>query len=142
MPRNHPDKIFKYPPVQYIPLMKKDEITGDYPYFNTSSRFSIFTPDQEKSLEEKIRSLSYENINYNINENQLALLIFNGDIEYIKYRAYEVFMVGIRNPGKFQVFKIPAEYFYKDRLIFSFYDVNTGERIYRKAFNPDSIIFK
>ena len=130
MATDFPEKIFKYPLVQYIPLDLYESRKGNYPYARFKPDINLYTPQESEVLHKKIKQLNINN-EYSITENQLAFLIINGYIDFIKYRGYEVFMVGQKKEGKFHLFKITDKYFYKDMLVFSFYDGNTGERIDR-----------
>ena len=125
------DKIFKYPLVQYIPLDLNNSQQGHYPFTKFKTDINIYTYNERKILHKKINQLNLVE-NYIIDKNQLAILIINGKIEFIKYRGYEVFMVGKPVAGKFHLFKITDKYFYKDMLVFSFYDGRTGEKIDRE----------
>ena len=135
MPFGYSKKIFKYPTVQYIPLDRYKEKIGLYPTGLTNPRVYIYQAGEEKELQKKLNFLR-EKGNYPIKDGQLAILVLNGKINLIMYRAYEVTMVGSPNPGHFQVFNITTEYFYKDRLIFTFYDGKTDQRLDWVRFDP------
>ncbi|MFW6006938.1 MAG: hypothetical protein ACOC4G_05390 [Bacillota bacterium] len=139
MSRNHPDNIFKYPPVQYIPLSMKNKIKQKYSYSFSRTGFSLYRPGAQDSLNDRLNFLINHSENYSINNDELGILIQEGTVDYIKYRAHEIFMVGNNNPQTLQVFKITTKYFYKNNLIFSFYNKNSGDRIDRESytFNPN-----
>ena len=135
MPFGYSKKIFKYPTVQYIPLDRYTEKIGRYPTGLTSTRFYVYQAGEEESLQKKLNFLR-EQGNYHIKDDQLAILVLNGKVNLIMYRAYEVTMVGSPNPGHFQVFTITTEYFYKDRLIFIFYDGQSNQKIDWVRYDP------
>ncbi|MCF8002381.1 MAG: hypothetical protein K9K76_11070 [Halanaerobiales bacterium] len=134
MPFGYPDKIFKYPAVQYIPLQLYKIINGNYPYPGKKPRFNIYTPENNNELNLQLNKINSDIRNYNIAQQQLAILVLNGIIDIIKYRAYEVFMVGSIDPGNYYLFKITNEYFYKDGLIFTFYNGEDGKKIDQERF--------
>lgn len=134
MPFGYSDKIFKYPAVQYIPLNLYDMQKGNYSYSRKNVNFNIFSPPENWELNIQLNKIAPENNNYIIKKQQLAILILNGIVDIIKYRAHEVLMVGNIKPGKYQLFKITDRYFYKRKLLFSFYNGKNGERITHEGF--------
>lgn len=128
MPFGYSKDIFKYPPVQYIPLDPFNEIRGKYPGQLENTRIFVFDHLEKESLHSKLRALQI-NINYNIIEGELVLLVLNGKVNLIQYRGYEVIMVGKRKPGFYQIFKITDQYFYKDRLIFILYNGEDSQKL-------------
>lgn len=133
MPFGYSKEIFKYPPVQYIPLTLYNIRSGKYPLPKDRPRFYIF--ENQDKLNRKLSALSIID-NYEIKENNLSILIVNGIINLIQYRGYEIIMVGEKNPGNYQLFQITKEYFYKDKLIFLLYDGDTADRIDWKKYIP------
>ena len=127
-----PDNVLDYPLVQYIPLRLYDLKEGKHNFLNTNLYLSIYKPDEENKLNQKLTGINFDYTNYNIDENQLAILIFNGYVNIIKYRAHEVFMIGNQKNKNVRLFKVTTRYFYKDRLIFSLYNDEDGNRIKRK----------
>jgi hypothetical protein len=128
MPFGYSRKIFKYPAVQYIPLERYDEVSGNYTKSSDLARINIYTYQEQEELERRLGYLGY-NDNYNIKQGQLGILIRNARVNLIQYRGFEVIMVGNPAPGTYQVFKINTAYFYKDKLIFTLYDGETGTRL-------------
>jgi len=127
-----PDNVLDYPLVQYIPLRLYDIKRGTHNFLNTNIYLSIYKSNEENKLNKKLKGINFDYTNYDIDENQLAILIFNGYVNIIKYRAYEVFMVGNKENKNVQLFKVTTRYFYKDKLIFSLYNDKDGNRIKRK----------
>ncbi|MGM0409695.1 MAG: hypothetical protein ACQEQF_02940 [Bacillota bacterium] len=119
--------IFKYPAVQYIPLQIID-LTEGKSSPDLSTRFYIFKKEENSKLNFRLKNLSIKK-EYVIKNNELAILIINARVYYIKYRGYEVIMVGERKKARSIVFKITKKYFYKDRLFFSLYDYQDAEKI-------------
>lgn len=128
MPFGYSKKIFKYPPVQYIPLDQYYKITGETlnPYSRT--KLHVFNQFENKDLERKLAYLRLEK-NYTVKKGQLAVLIINGKADLLQYRGHEISIVGQPATGHYQLFKITTQYFYKDRLIFIFYDGEDSEKI-------------
>ncbi|SRR6056297_3547409 len=125
------DKIFKYPAVHYIPLRIYDENIIKNIYTKKNLHLYIYTSSMIKDLRKQI------NFPYIILDNELGILIINAKINFIKYRGYEIFLVGFKTPGYSQLFKITQKYFYKDHLIFSFYEESTGQRLITRRYSPD-----
>ncbi len=122
------DKIFKHPAVQYIPLQMYKSKKGDN-FFNSTRAKVELNDSHSKSL--------YNILFYNfsdIKEGFMEIKIFNGEVKFIKYRSYEVFLVGEPLPGKYHKFQITKEYFYKDKLVFTFYNKYTGEKLAYRRF--------
>lgn len=122
--------IFKYPTVQYIPLQLIDLREGESSS-KLSSHFYIFKKEENSNLNFRLKNLSIKN-EYVIKNDELAILVINAEVYFIKYRGYEVIMVGERKNAKSFVFKITKKYFYKDRLFFSLYDYQSAEKIDRE----------
>ncbi len=128
------DEIFKYPAVQYIPLSKYNEKSGTISGLFNKTQFTIYDYNEENELNNKITRLGLTK-NYNMKNNQLAVLVLNGEVDIIRYRGYEVTMVGYKRPGHFQLFKVTTEYFYKDWLSFIFYNNENAQRLDREIYD-------
>ncbi len=124
-----PDNIFRYPAVQYIPLRMKHAKVFDHSYVNRQTRLYVFKPEKQTSLYRILKQYNITNPDYRIMENQLAVLIINGNIKTIKYRKFEVILVGSMTTGRLHLFQITEKYFYENILIFNFYDQYTGNII-------------
>ena len=123
------DMIFKYPTVQYIPLQIIDlkEIKYD---LDLSTRFYIYLYEENDELNERLKRYEIKSP-YNIKEGEFAIFLINGMVELVKYRAYEVLMVGKREKGMISLFKLKDKYFYKDKIFITLYDGQTAEKIDR-----------
>ena len=130
----YPD-IFKYPSVQYIPLKMYGVKTGSSPFSYSKARFNIYRPEDQNQLNDRLKILKPEIIPYNIRTSNFALLLFNAKVDIIKYRAHEVILVGDLKEKYFTLFQITTKYFYKNRLIFIFYEGKSGERISWRRLN-------
>lgn len=126
------DKIFKYPAVQYIPLKLKDIVKGNYDYFNKIS-FKLYTTSQRTLLNNRLKNNQKE-INYKINENQLAIFVINGIIDIIMYRSQEVFIICNIKNDSFFLCKITTDYFYKKNLLFTLYNGEDGQKLDRENY--------
>ncbi len=123
------DKIFKYPAVQYIPLRLYESQKGGNP-FNLSKPRIVIENVHNNSYYKKFSSL----MNYISKEEFLNVKLYNGEVKFIKYRSHEVFMVGKPSDGRYHFFKVTKKYFYKDNLIFTFYNQVTGEKMARRRY--------
>jgi len=135
MPFGYSKEIFKYPPVQYIPLKRFQEKTGSYSGSLENTYIYLYNHLEREKLNKKIKFLNIEE-NFSISKGQIAVLILNGRINLIQYRGYEVIMVGKRKPASFHIFKIVDDYFYKDKLVFIFYDGENNNRLDLKRYEP------
>ena len=122
------DDIFRYPLVQYIPLRLNNPLEFEHSAKNRQTRFFIYKYNEQSLLQKKIQEYNI-NENYVIPEKNLAFLVINGIIDIIKYRSHEVIMVGKIFPGKLHLFNITSQYFYKNRLVFNFYQGKTAKII-------------
>jgi hypothetical protein len=127
LPFGYSKKIFKYPAVQYIPLEMQSSMNKQ---FSPQGKLDlkIYNSSNENLLNNKIKRINFKT-KYKISQNQLAILIINGYVDIVKYRGYEVYIVGYVKPGTVNLFKVTTEYFYKDRILFAFYDGTDEERI-------------
>jgi hypothetical protein len=132
MPFGYSNDIFKYPPVQYIPLDLYESRTSKYSNSSSKSRIYLFDIEKNNELNNRLHNLNLGN--YNIKPHQLAILVLNGSINLIKYRGYEVIMIGDRKEFYNQVFIITTKYFYKNKLIFLFYNGDNEEKLDWKGF--------
>lgn len=139
MPFGYSRDIFKYPPVQYIPLNRLNEKTLKTTRTNEKQKFYVYDHLEKIKLAKKLNFLQYPD-SYPIPEGQFAILSLNCIITLIQYRGYEVTMVCRPDPGKYQIFTITDKYFYKDKLIFILYDGQTSERLdfFRYEFKPQN----
>lgn len=127
------DEIFKYPAVQYIPLQIINLKQGNCSQ-KLSTRFYIYLANDNIELNDRIKRFGIESP-YIIEEGKLAVFVINGVVELVKYRGYEVIMVGRKEKMICSLFKLSTEYFYKNRIFFSFYDGITAEKIDREFIN-------
>lgn len=128
MPFGYSREIFKYPTVQYIPLDPYNERFGSSNKLSNKINIFLFSPSEEAKLREKLKQPGIEE-NYSIDNGEVGVLVLNGKVNLIQYRGYEVIMVGSLKPHYFHLFTIADKYFYKDGLIFTFYNGATSERL-------------
>ncbi len=125
------DKIFKYPAVQYIPLRLYKSRKGNNSFNLSTPRIEI----KDDYTNHKTYNLFFLRLSFKNNrEGFLKIRIYNGEIDFIKYRGHEVFMVGKPATGKYHFFQVTKKYFYKRRLIFTFYNKDTGEKLDRESY--------
>ncbi len=129
MPFGYSDKIFPYPAVQYIPLSQYSNQSFPVNFNTKNITIDLYHANQTEKLNEKIARYTGRNINFKINDDQLALLIYQAKVHMVMYRGHEVVMVAKKNPDHLQIFKIKKEYFYKEKLYFNLYDGQTSERL-------------
>ena len=135
MVQDIPDNILDYPLVQYIPLRLYNQLKGEHNFSSSYLYITIYNSKEEDKLNRKISNYELPQDNYKIEKDYLAVLIFNGNVNLIKYRGYEVFMIGSPKKQHIHLFKVTTRYFYKNRLIFTLYDNQTGNRLKRERFN-------
>lgn len=135
MPFGYSKEIFKYPPVQYIPLDIYNERIGNYSIHKNRPRIYVYNYLENNELANKLMTLGIHE-NYQIIKGQLAILVSNSKVLLNQYRGYEIIMVGNQTPGKYQLYTITDKYFYKDRLAFIFYDGSTNEKLDLVRYKP------
>lgn len=121
-------KIFPHPMVEYIPLPfrelqwgRKEHNQGRRLYLKKDlGEITLFKGEKEGQGQEKF----------------IYLLLFNGRIRIMKYRGYQVTMVGEKKKDYYQICGLTCRYFYKDRLSFLLFTPK-GEKIAQ-----DSVIIK
>ncbi len=123
-------EIFKYPSVQYIPLQIKELKEGKASK-KLSTRFYIYLAEDNEILNNRLKKFEIDTP-YKINEGEVAILLINGRVNLVKYRGYEVLMVGERKNTLTSIFKLTTKYFYKNKIIFSLYDYVTAEKLDRE----------
>jgi len=125
--------IFRYPAVQYIPLRLYDEHVLPHVLSRKRSQIYLFRKDEENKLLNLLKH-SQAKENYSIERNQLAIVVRNGKVDFIKYRSHQVFMIGGFLEGKLNLFKVTKNYFYKNKLIFTFYNSSDEQLLARENF--------
>ncbi|ACL70887.1 hypothetical protein [Halothermothrix orenii] len=138
MPFGYPKEIFKYPPIQYIPLNLNRLEQGNSPFNSESINFELYTYREKQQLLNKLRLLNIDK-DYDFNQEEIAILVFNTRVDLIKYRGYEVIMVGEIIKNYFQLFTITTRYFYKDRILFNLYNGDTAEVLDRESFEYNNL---
>lgn len=123
----YPDEIFRYPTVQYIPLKMYKVHQFKHKSNSKNINFRVYPPARKDELNRNI-SRQYKN-KYPIDEDRLAILVKNNEIDIVKYRGHEVILVGFNTPGFYHLFQIKSEYFYKKKLTFALYNGDTADRI-------------
>jgi hypothetical protein len=120
------EKIFKYPPVQYIPLaiytLERDTMGSSN---STQARVWQDQRSMEEDLSRQPFPLPTTPIDFN---ERVLVLVTGGHIDEVKYRAHTVYLVGKRIPGAYHLFTLTRRYFYKQRLHFAFF-IHSGERL-------------
>lgn len=116
-------KIFTHPMVEYIPLPFKIIKEGRREQGRQSRIYVV------KDLKELVPLAGEIEVSYK--KRVLFLLLLNAEIHLLKYRGYNVTMIGERREGYYQVSMLSCEYFYKDRLHFLLFSP-LGERMAQK----------
>lgn len=133
MPFGYSRDIFRYPPVQYIPLDPFQERIGSYTHHFDRTRLYIYPPSERDALHKVVQRLNLKE-NYSLGKGEIAVLVFNGKVQLVQYRGYEVILVAKKNPGYYHLFKVTDRYFYKDRLIFVLYNGENSEKLDWKRY--------
>lgn len=128
MPFGYSRDIFKYPPVQYIPLDPYNERFGSFGKLNSKINIYVFSISEEDKLVTKLNQMGIKE-EYNINNDEIGVLVLSGKVNLIQYRGYEVIMVGTLKSQSYHLFTVTDKYFYKDNLIFTFYNGETSKRL-------------
>ncbi|MGI6144124.1 MAG: hypothetical protein ACOYEK_09790, partial [bacterium] len=90
------EKIFKHPPVQYIPLAIH---TLERDTSGTGNSIQVRVWQDRKSMEEDLSRQPYPLPTTPIDFNERVLvLVTGGQVEEVKYRAHTVYLVGKRVP--------------------------------------------
>lgn len=123
MPFGYSVKSFPYPAVEYIPLLpiKSYTLNGDtkkHPYF---ALFTHFNSQIIKPIINQLEDFSLEPAT------ELGIIIFNSQLEMIKYRGNYVTIAITPQLGQDQVITILKKYFYKAHLIFKLIEPHSGE---------------
>jgi hypothetical protein len=123
------EKIFKYPPVQYIPMsiytLERDP--NPVPGAGTNTQVRVW--QDKKSMEAELSRQPFPLPTTPIDfKERIVVLVTGGQIDYVKYRSHTVFLVGRQVPGSYHLFYLTRRYFYKQRLHFSFFN-NSGDRL-------------
>lgn len=125
--------IFKYPAVQYIPLTLKNSQIKKRKRMSGIRNFSVFNYEERNTLEQRLEVLDY-NKEYDYEQDQLAIIVYNYIIDVIMYRGQEVIMVGEESPNTYHLFSVTRKYFYRNNLGFILYDGESSERIANQSF--------
>lgn len=125
MQNDFPRDIFRYPLVQYIPLRMKNRIQIKHNLSTPLKNISVYNSSQENNLLTFINRFDNQ-LNYSIKKSELAVLLTNSSLDFIKYRKFEVLLVGKEKPGIIFLCKITKKYFYENKLLFNLYDQKTA----------------
>lgn len=122
MPFGYSSKVFSHPAIEYIPLLLLDSIRISYPLPHINSPLLVSTSnDFLSALPFKDELQSY----FIVPEQELGIILFNSEIETIKYRGNYATIIAHPTPGFHHVCKILTRYFYKKDVIFQVVD-STG----------------
>lgn len=131
------EKIFKYPPVQYIPMHINTLEEGFESPPGAGKYAQVRVWQDEESMLNDLAAQPFPLPTAPVNfKEDLVVLLAGGHIEDVKYRAHTVYMVGEQRPSFYHLFSLSKHRFYKQRLHFAFF-IDTGERL---AW--DNILFK
>ena len=123
------EKIFKYPPVQYIPLEINTLEQGFESTPGAGKHTQVRVWQDEERMEDDLGQQPFPLPAAPVNfQEQLVVLVAGGHIDEVKYRAHTVYMVGEQVPGSYHLFSLSKHRFYKQRLHFAFF-VESGERL-------------
>lgn len=135
MPFGYSVKSFPYPAVEYIPLLpiKSYTLNG-----NTKKNpyFALFTHNNSQIIKPLIDQLEDFSLEPTA---ELGILIFNSQLEMIKYRGNYVTIAITPQPGQDQVITIIKKYFYKAHLIFKLIEPHSGEIFYHQKLTLPNI---
>lgn len=119
--------IFPFPAVQYIPLpihnMEKGTLENfsgrSQPVLITGPAISKYAENHRISLPEKFPAQT------------CPILALHLTIDSARYRGFFITMLGQQETGCFQLFTVPSDRFYKDKLFFEVYEEESGRKLAR-----------
>lgn len=121
MPFGYSSKVFSHPAIEYIPLLLLDSVRVSHPMPHVNSQLMVCTStDSLNTLPFKDELLSF----FILSELELGIVVFNSEIETIKYRGNYATIIAHPTPGFHHVCKILTRYFYKKDVIFQVVDPN------------------
>lgn len=123
------EKIFKYPPVQYIPL-QINTLQKGFESTPGDGRYSQVRVWQDKKgmvadLAQQPFPLPTDPVDFT---KELVVLVAGGHIADVKYRAHTVYMVGEQRANYYHIFSLRKHRFYKQNLHFAFF-LQSGQRL-------------
>lgn len=134
--------IYPFPAVQYIPLPITTISQGSLENLNAkvSSPLLIAAKDLRQWQSQLNQQLGLEIPNVWPSDS-FPILALNCLVEEIKYRSFFVTMVGRAINNHYHFFYIPKRYFYKKKLFFELYDLESAKRLARYSlFIVDSAL--
>lgn len=132
MPFGYSAKSFPYPAVEYIPLLpqKSSNIKAG---FKKNPDLTLFRQTNSPAIKPFLNQL---NDFFLEPETELGIIIFNSQLELIKYRGNYVTIAITPHLGQNQVMTILTRYFYKEQLIFKLIEPHSG-----KVFSQEKLLF-
>ena len=134
MQNEFPRNIFRYPRVQYIPLRIKKPLQLKTGFQTNLKNITLYKSSETDKLLSNIQRFD-SRLNYSIKKSELAILITNSSLNLIKYRKFEVFLVGKEKQGIIFLCKITQKYFYENRLLFNLYNQKTAQVMARNKID-------
>ncbi|MGI6575398.1 MAG: hypothetical protein ACOX3A_06065 [bacterium] len=125
----NPD-IYKHPPVQYIPLyLYNIEFDSNWRNNGQDRRPYVQVWQTEAEMRQGLSRLGVPFPPTAVDfSSRTTVLVLNGQVQDVKYRAYTVYLVGKEIPGAYHLFSLTRRYYYKDRLHFIFFN-HRGDRL-------------
>lgn len=146
MPFGYSKELFPYPAVEYIPLNFYNlgfvkNWTPPWQGDKQDAKFELYVFSDLEPGQELIDNYQIPTPEINkLEKNEILLITLNSQVTDIKYRAYKVIMIGSITEKTVHIFKIKADYFYKQELYFTLYD-STEQKLARKNFTLPSKLF-
>jgi hypothetical protein len=127
--------IFPFPAVQYIPMAITNIMQGDLSKANSQSLPSRLIAGAELVQWRTLLQQDYGiELPEKFSDDSFPILALNLKVTAVKYRSFFVTMIGQENYGFYQLFSLPRQYFYKNKLCFDLFDEVAGERLARCSF--------
>ncbi len=128
-------EIFPFPAIQYIPLNLNFLAEGTFiPSYNLQNKPELIIG---KELVNKVQHLPGLQINHSQNFpiNTCPVLALNLKISLAKYRSFFITFLGTKAPDHYQLFTVPTERLYKERIVFEVYDESSQKPLVRSSWS-------
>lgn len=120
--------IFPFPAVQYIPLPIKTMTAGCLPRIRgLGDKPLLIAGSQCKDWANSFKLALPETFPVNT----CPVLAIHLSISTARYRSFFITMLGVEKPGSYQLFTIPSDRIYKEKLFFEAFEKDSGKRLAR-----------
>lgn len=122
--------IFPFPAVQYIPLPITNLESGPISKINRSKPLLKLIAGPELVSWKAVLERDYGIfLPGGFPPGTCPVCAIHLRITEVKYRSFFVTMLGTEDPGRYQIFTIPADLFYKQKLFFQVFDPVSAKKL-------------